>query len=55
MTIQAEKQQPAMLWTPWGGQRILQPGERFAALRVIAKRLRAARKTRPALGKPQAT
>lgn len=43
MTTGIKKQQPAMLWTPWGGQRILQPGEKFAALRIIAKRLRTGR------------
>lgn len=31
------------LWTPWGQERILKPGEKFAKLRNLAKRLRAAR------------
>ncbi|WP_287947238.1 hypothetical protein [Aquamicrobium sp.] len=31
-----------MLWTPWGEQKITQPGERFAALRRLALKLRKA-------------
>lgn len=34
---------PQMLWTPWGEQKIAQPGEKFAALRRLALRLRKAR------------
>ncbi len=33
----------AALWTPWGQERILKPGEKFAKLRSLAKRLQAAR------------
>lgn len=46
MTTGIEKQPPTMLWTPWGGQRILQPGEKFAALRVLARKLRTGRRAR---------
>jgi hypothetical protein len=44
MTTGVEKPPPAMLWTPWGGQRILQPGEKFAALRRMVRKLQAERK-----------
>lgn len=47
--LEKKRQQP-MLWTPWGGQRILQPGEKFAALRILARKLQAARKAKTARG-----
>jgi hypothetical protein len=32
--------EPVVLWTPWGMERTWRPGERFAALRRLALRLK---------------
>jgi hypothetical protein len=37
--------EPVVLWTPWGTERTWRPGERFAALRRLALRLRSVRRT----------
>lgn len=48
MTDEQIKQKGVALWTPWGGQQPAKPGEKFAALRRLAKRLRSVRKKKPA-------
>jgi hypothetical protein len=42
MKEEASKE-PVALWTPWGTVRTRRPGERFAALRRLALRLRSVR------------
>jgi hypothetical protein len=45
-------EEPVVLWTPWGMERTWRPGERFAALRRLALRLRSVRKPIRAGQKP---
>lgn len=42
MRTSRDSNRPPMLWTPWGEQKITQPGEKFAALRRLALKLRQA-------------
>ncbi len=49
-----DSNRPPMLWTPWGEQKIAQPGEKFAALRRLALRLRKSRQFKLAQQKPTA-
>ena len=48
MTDEQIRQKGVALWTPWGGQQPAKPGEKFAALRRLAKRLRNVRKKKAA-------
>lgn len=48
-------EEPVVLWTPWGTERTWRPGERFAALRRLALRLRSVRKPIQAKVKPSPT
>ena len=48
MTDEQIRQKGVALWTPWGGQQPAKPGEKFAALRRLAKRLRSVRKKKAA-------
>lgn len=52
MTDDKTRKKDTAFWTPWGGQQPAKPGEKFAALRRLAKRLRNVRKkktTKPAI------
>ncbi|MFC5386414.1 hypothetical protein ACFPLB_10590 [Aquamicrobium segne] len=44
MKTAKDSNRPPMLWTPWGEQKMTQPGEKFANLRRLAFRLRKTRK-----------
>lgn len=44
MTRDKATEEPVVLWTPWGTEKTWRPGERFAALRRLALRLRSIRK-----------
>ncbi len=55
MRTVTDKNRPPMLWTPWGEQKITQPGERFAALRRLALRMRKAHQPKPVREKQPAT
>lgn len=44
MTDEQTTKKDTALWTPWGSQQPAKPGEKFAALRRLAKRLRSVRK-----------
>lgn len=48
MTDEQARKKDTALWTPWGGQQPAKPGEKFAALRRLAKRLRSVRKKKMA-------
>ncbi len=54
MKTTRDSNRPPMLWTPWGEQKIAQPGEKFAALRRLALRLRKSRQFKLAQQKPAA-
>lgn len=54
MKTTRDSNRPPMLWTPWGEQKIAQPGEKFAALRRLALRLRKSRQFKLAEQKPAA-
>ncbi len=45
-------EEPVVLWTPWGMERTWRPGERFAALRRLALRLKSVRKPAGARRRP---
>ncbi len=55
MRTARDSNRPPMLWTPWGEQKIAQPGEKFAALRRLAIRLRKARQLKLTQHKPAAS
>nr|WP_180882756.1 hypothetical protein [Mesorhizobium loti] len=48
MTDEQTRKKDTALWTPWGSQQPAKPGEKFAALRRLAKRLRSVRKKKMA-------
>lgn len=48
MTDEHTRKKDPGLWTPWGSQQPAKPGEKFAALRRLAKRLRSVRKKKMA-------
>lgn len=43
MAKRKAKEEQVTLWTPWGTEKIPKPGERFAALRRLAMRMRTIR------------